>query len=103
MNLVDVEADVKAIAHLDFDLTCEVRVQHVIDILGMLIPAGVSTPECPSGAVGYLICKRCSITVRTCEAHRAHTLARKFIMCIPCKHEGPGADVFRFEPLKVRS
>lgn len=103
VNLVDVEEDVKAIAHLDFDLTCEVRVQAVAQIFGVVLMLGGASRPCGESAVGYVRCRGCGMSGLTCEAHRAQCVGPTHVVCTRCHRSGPGAEVYVFEPLKVTS
>lgn len=103
MNLVDVEEDVKAIAHLDFDLTCEVRVQAVVQIFGVVVVLGGASRPCGEPAVGHVWCRGCGRSGLICEPHRAQCVGPTHMVCTICRRSGPGTDVYVFEPLKVTS
>lgn len=103
MNLVDVEADVKAIAHLDFDLTCEVRVQSVLVMFGMVVGIGPASRPCGQSAVGYIRCSGCGHAALSCDQHRALCVSDTAVTCSICQKTGPASSVYAFEPLKVRS
>lgn len=103
MNLVDVEQDVKAIAHLDFGLTCEVRVQSVMQVFGLIVVLGGASRPCGEPAVGYVRCRGCGASGLTCEAHRAQCVGPSHMVCTTCHRAGPGVEVYEFEPLKVTS
>ncbi len=103
MNLVDIERDVKAISHLDFDLTCQMRVMPLAELFGLLIPVGRLSDGCQAPAVGFLECRGCAAPIRVCEQHRAFCLGMVRMQCAKCGRVGDGVEVWSFESLKVHS
>lgn len=100
MTAVDVE--VESIEHLDFEQGCEMRVQQMIRVLGVWVCGPVSRP-CGRPAVGIIRCRSCKVFGLTCEPHRAEALAPRQMVCTSCGAEGPGPEIYAFEPLRVSS
>ena len=98
LDTVDVEADVNAIAHLDFAPPCSIRVEFTANIFGHRIPLGTS-PQCPDAAVAAMRCRVCSVTGLVCERHRAAIASDENLLCGHCGATGPGLQLIEFTPL----
>lgn len=83
----------EAIAHLDFDPTCEAQTVYTIVLFGSVIP--IAAKSCGQKAVWISVCRTCAMSSLWCDqcyerAHGVDVVAQ----CPRCMTTGPVQDVF---------
>lgn len=90
--------DEEILEQLDFPVRCAVAIIYQVSIFGMEVP--LTRPQrCPNPAVGISRCRVCGEKSPVCAEHRAIVASSPRIMCIACKAEAPGVQLFEFTPL----
>jgi len=95
---VDAATEVDELAHLDFEIRCEVRTQPILTVSGVDIPLKVSKP-CGNPAIGVIRCRACGMRASVCADHASTICATRETTCFSCSAAGPGVVLFEFTPI----
>lgn len=101
--MTDTEADLSTIAHLDFEIRCDIRLQPtLVDPLGGRVKGGPMPGPCGKPAVFDARCRACGKAAPICADHVEAMKREAFMVCGKCLHVAPGGVLFEFIPIGSR-